>query len=139
MTARRPAPTDIAPGDALTVLYDGACPLCRREIAHYEALARAPAVDPQAVCFADVSDPGVPLPPGRTRAQLLRRFHVQRADGTLVDGAAAFVVLWARLPGWRWLARAARVPGATPLLEMAYRAFLPLRPTLQRWARRLAP
>jgi predicted DCC family thiol-disulfide oxidoreductase YuxK len=134
-------PTD-ARGDTLTVLYDGACPLCRREIAHYQSLARALADaadgDPAApaVHFADVSDPAVALPPQRTRAQLLRRFHVRRADGTLVDGAAAFVVLWARLPGWRWLARLARVPGVTPLLELSYRAFLPLRPALQRWARR---
>lgn len=138
MNERCPAPTD---ADTLTVLYDGACPLCRREIAHYQALAGASGGDPAApvVRFADVSDPDVSLPPQRTRAQLLRRFHVQRADGTLVDGAAAFVALWARLPGWRWLARLARVPGVTLLLEAAYRAFLPLRPTLQRWARRRAP
>lgn len=133
-----PAP-DAACGGTLTVLYDGACPLCRREIAHYRTLAQSRTLagaDP-ALCFADVSDPAVAPPPGApARAALLRRFHVQRADGTLVDGAAAFVALWARLPGWRWLARLARLPGVTPLLELAYRAFLPLRPALQRRARR---
>lgn len=134
MSERCPVPTD---ADTLTVLYDGACPLCRREIAHYQGIVQRQAA--RDVRFADVSDPGVPLPPARTRAQLLHRFHVQRADGSLVDGAAAFVALWARLPGWRWLARLARLPGVTPLLEVAYRAFLPLRPTLQRWARRRGP
>ena len=43
----------------LTVLYDGACPLCRREIGVYRGL------QPDApVCFADVSDTTLPLPPG---------------------------------------------------------------------------
>jgi demethoxyubiquinone hydroxylase (CLK1/Coq7/Cat5 family) len=115
----------------LTVLYDGACPLCRREIALYQGLpANAP------LCFADVSDPAVPPPPATTRAQLLARFHVRHADGRLESGAAAFVALWQRLPGWRWLAVLARLPGVLWLLERAYRAFLPLRPALQERARR---
>lgn len=128
----RPAkPTD-TPTDTLTVLYDGACPLCRREIAVYQGL---PASAP--VCFADVSDPATALPAGQPREALLARFHVQRADGRLIDGAAAFVALWARLPGWRWLARLARVPGVTGLMELSYRTFLRVRPRLQRLARTL--
>jgi 3-demethoxyubiquinol 3-hydroxylase len=116
--------------DTLTVLYDGACPLCRREIAVYRGLeAEAP------VCFADVSDVGVALPPGTTRAQLLARFHVRHADGRLDSGAAAFVALWSRLPGWRWLAWAARVPGVAWTMERAYRGFLRFRPAMQRRAR----
>ena len=116
--------------DTLTVLYDGACPLCRREIAVYRGLeADAP------VCYADVSDGGVALPPGTTRAQLLARFHVRHADGRLASGAAAFVALWARLPGWRWLAVLARLPGVTWAMEVAYRGFLRWRPAMQRRAR----
>lgn len=121
--------------DTLTVLYDGACPLCSREIAHYRALA-GQGREPAALVFHDVSAPAATLPGGPTRDELLRRFHVQQADGRMLSGAAAFVALWARLPGWRWLATAARLPGVTMALEAAYRAFLPLRPALQRWARR---
>ena len=76
---------------AVTVLYDGACPLCRREIALYRGLRSE-----RAVCFVDVSDASL-LPAETTREQLLARFHVQRADGTLVSGAAAFLTLWAHL------------------------------------------
>jgi predicted DCC family thiol-disulfide oxidoreductase YuxK len=115
----------------LTVLYDGACPLCRREIGLYRDLQPLQAGQP--VCWADVSDPALPLPPGTTREQLLARFHVRSGDGELLSGAAAFLALWAELPGWRWLARLGRVPGAAWLMERCYRLFLRWRPTLQRW------
>jgi 3-demethoxyubiquinol 3-hydroxylase len=118
----------------LTVLFDGACPLCRREIALYRGL---PANQPLA--FVDVSDTSVGLPPGTERAGLLARFHVLRPDGSLADGARGFVALWAALPGWRWLARLAALPGVTPLMELAYRAFLRLRPAMQRVAAAFEP
>ena len=116
----------------LTVLYDGACPLCRREIGVYRGLQpNTP------VCFADVSDVALPLPPGTTREQLLARFHVRSRNGELLSGAPAFLALWAALPGWRWLALAGRLPGAAWTMERTYRLFLRWRPALQRWAFRL--
>ncbi len=116
----------------LTVLYDGACPLCRREIGLYRGLqSHTP------VCFADVSDAALPLPPGTTRAQLMARFHVLGSDGALLSGAQAFLALWAALPGWRWLARIGRLPGVAWVMERSYRGFLRWRPMLQRWAFRL--
>jgi len=125
--------TDTPP--ALTVLYDGSCPLCRREIAVYRDLQPVQPGSP--VCFADISDAHVPLPPGTTREQLLARFHVQARDGELHSGAQAFLRLWAALPGWRWLALWGRVPGASGVMELTYRIFLRFRPRLQRWASRL--
>lgn len=118
----------------LTVLYDGACPLCRREIGIYRGLrSNTP------LCFADVSDGALPstLPPGTSREQLMARFHVRSSDGQLLSGAQAFLALWAVLPGWRWLARAGRLPGAGWMMERSYRLFLRWRPALQRWASRL--
>ncbi len=127
------APAECADA-ALTVLYDGACPLCRREIALYRGIAAS-----QPLSFVDVSNTATSLPAGTHRAQLLARFHVQQPDGTLVDGARGFVALWAVLPGWRWLARLAALPGVTPLMELAYRAFLRLRPLMQRTAAAFEP
>ena len=115
----------------LTVLYDGACPLCRREIGVYRGLRANAPVD-----FFDVSDAAQPLPPGTVRGQLMARFHVRLADGELLSGANAFLALWAALPGWRWLALAGRLPGAAWVMERAYRLFLRGRPTLQRWVAR---
>ncbi len=106
-----------APTAPLTVLYDGACPLCRREIGVYRGLqSSAP------VCFADVSDVAQPLPPRHQREQLLARFHVRDTDGRLLSGAQAFLALWAALPGWRWLARIGRVPGTAWAMERIYRS-----------------
>jgi predicted DCC family thiol-disulfide oxidoreductase YuxK len=119
---------------ALTVLYDGSCPLCRREIAVYRDLQPLQPASP--VSFADISNAAVPLPAGTTREQLLARFHVQGPDGQLLSGAQAFLALWAALPGWRWLALAGRLPGASWVMERMYRLFLRWRPLLQRWAAR---
>ncbi len=119
---------DARPDAPLTVYYDGACPLCRREIGLYRGLP-----SDGALCFVDVADPAQPLP--AAREQLLERFHVAHPDGRLDSGARAFLALWAALPGWRWLARLGALPGVTPLLEAAYRVFLRVRPAMQRLAR----
>ena len=123
--------------DALTVLYDGGCPLCRREIAHVQKLAATRS--DSALCFVDISEAQACAFAPAERERLLSRFHVQRADGSRLHGAAAFAAMWARLPGWRWLARLARLPGVLTLLEWAYRGFLHLRPALQALARRWEP
>ncbi len=125
--------TDSSDADTLVVMYDGACPLCRREIGVYRHLAPV-----QPVEFCDVSGPAVPLPVELTREQALARFHVQHADGRIESGARAFIALWERLPYWRWLAKFARLPGVAALMEIAYRGFLRVRPAIQRWAGRRA-
>ncbi len=111
--------------------YDGACPVCRTEIAAYQ---RADGGDD--LHWIDVTrcEAGE-LGPDLDRAAALARMHVRRADGTLVQGAAAFVEIWASLVRWRWVARLARIPGVLPLMELGYRGFLKCRPL---WRRRSA-
>ncbi len=108
----------------LTVWYDGACPLCLREIALMRRLDRRGAID-----FVDVAAPAAACPVDRRL--LLERFHA-RENGVLLSGAAAFAAMWRAIPLLRPLGLAARVPGALWLLERAYRAFLRVRPALQR-------
>lgn len=123
--------------DTLTVLYDGGCPLCRREIAHVKHLAQRQA--DSGLCFTDISCSDDTTVSDLERKALLARFHVQRADGSRLSGAAAFVAMWSRLPGWRWLARLARLPGMLGVFETGYNAFLRVRPALQSLAHRMAP
>ena len=118
----------------LTVYYDGSCPLCRREIAHYRRLDGG-----ARVCWLDVSAAGAPLDAGLSCDSALRRFHVRDARGRLYSGGAAFARLWQVLPGWRVPGRVFAWPPLSWLLEGAYRAFLPLRPRLQRLAARWWP
>ncbi len=125
--------SDSSATDSLVVLYDGACPLCRREIGIYRDLTPDRPIE-----FCDVSNRATALPPDSTHEQLLARFHVQHPDGRLESGAYAFIALWERLPYWRWLARLGRLPGVAALMEVAYRGFLRIRPTIQRWVAKRA-
>jgi demethoxyubiquinone hydroxylase (CLK1/Coq7/Cat5 family) len=129
----KPAPQE----DTLTVLYDGGCPLCQREIAHVQSLAQKQSGS--GLSFADISRSDDTTVSDIERQALLARFHVQRADGSRLSGAAAFVAMWGRLPGWRWLARLAQLPGMLVVFEWSYNAFLRIRPALQSLARRVAP
>lgn len=107
------------------VWYDGACPLCLREIALMRRLDRRGSIN-----FVDVAagaDPSCPI----DRAQLLARFHAEE-DGVVHSGAAAFAAMWRAIPLLRPLGLAARHPLMLRVLEAAYIRFLRLRPRLQR-------
>jgi predicted DCC family thiol-disulfide oxidoreductase YuxK len=115
---------------SLTVYFDGSCPMCRREIAIYRRLPQAAAVD-----WVDVSA-GAELGASLSCAQAMARFHVRDRQGRLYSGAAAFSKMWRMFPGWRWLGWLSAWPPLSWLFEAAYRLFLPLRPSLQKWVRR---
>jgi predicted DCC family thiol-disulfide oxidoreductase YuxK len=110
-----------------TVYYDGSCPLCRAEIGYYRRNDHS-----GALCFIDVSERDAPVLADLTQRRAMERFHVRAGSGQLLSGAVAFVEVWARLPRWRWAARAAEFPGAIAVLEFGYRVFLPVRPVIAR-------
>jgi predicted DCC family thiol-disulfide oxidoreductase YuxK len=104
------------------VWYDGECPVCRREIGLYRGFTDLGHVD-----WRDVSDPAVPTG-SIGRAEALRRFHVRLADGRVVAGAAAFIALWRDTRHLAWLARLIDRWPLRPLFDLAYSAFLAVRP-----------
>jgi predicted DCC family thiol-disulfide oxidoreductase YuxK len=120
---------------ALPVLYfDGACPICAREIAHYR---RQPGSE-NLVWVDAASCPPEVLGPDLNRADALARLHLRRPDGSLVSGAAAFVGIWQGLKAWAWLGRLFASGPALRLLDVAYHAFLKVRPLWRREATRPA-
>ena len=111
-------------GPRVTVWYDGACPLCLREIALMRRLDRRGAIR-----FVSVQDGDeCPLDP----ETLLARFHAQEPGGPLVSGAAAFAAMWRAIPVLRPFGLLAQVPPIRWLLDRFYVAFLRVRPWLQR-------
>lgn len=123
-TSGHSSPATPLAADKASVYYDGGCPLCRAEIATYQQTAGGDTlawVDAQACGVAELGS-------GLDRSNALARLHVRRADGTLLQGAAAFAEIWSALPGWRWLARLARLPFVLPILDVAYTGFLRIRP-----------
>lgn len=111
----------------VTVWYDGACPLCRREIAFMERLDRRGAIS-----FVDVSE-GQPESCPVAQEGLLARFHV-RENGKVLSGAAGFAAMWRAVPLLRPLGELARLPPLNRVFERLYTVFLRFRPRLQKWA-----
>ena len=112
---------------ALTVYYDGACPVCWREIAVY----RRQVGDEQCVWIDASICAESALGKGLSRDSALARFHVRRADGVLVDGMHGFTILWRALPRFAWAARVASCGPLPLLLDAIYRVFLWVRPLWQ--------
>lgn len=112
------------------VWYDGACPLCVREIALMRRLDRAGRLR-----FHDLArtDAVCPL----DRGVMLERLHA-REEGRLLSGAAAFAAMWRAIPLLRPLGLLARRPSVLRALERLYVVFLRRRPALQRLAGRLS-
>ncbi len=112
MTAKTQSP--------LTVYYDGACPVCRREIGFYQRRTGAD------VAYCDVATEARPAP-DLGREEALKRFHVRLPDGALVSGAAAFLALWGATPGFGLPVRLLSARPVVAALDVAYSGFLKLR------------
>lgn len=110
----------------LKVWYDGACPLCLREIALMRRLDSG-----GAITFVDVAQGADPACPVDQR-ELLARFHAEE-NGQIVSGAAAFAAMWRAIPLLRPLGVLARNGLVLRGLEAAYLRFLKIRPRLQRF------
>ena len=101
------------------VFYDGGCPLCSREIAHYRRRRGAEDLE-----WLDVSIAISPLDDyGLSRTAAMARFHVLDTAGGWQTGAWGFAELWSHLPAYRWLATIVRRLRLLPLLDAAYQRF----------------
>ncbi|MGF1476689.1 MAG: thiol-disulfide oxidoreductase DCC family protein [Geminicoccaceae bacterium] len=115
-----------------TVLYNGACPICRTEIEHYKKLS---AKQSAALDWIDVSVDDEPLRRhGLTRDTVFKRLHVDMPDGRLVAGVDAFIEIWSRLKRYRWLAALTGRAWIKPVADLIYDRVLA--PALFAWHKR---
>lgn len=109
-----------------SVLYNATCPLCNFEIEHY---ARYAGANDLPIRFDDLNSDA------RERWALdadtaARRLYVLHG-GTLTSGIPAFLVLWAQMPRYRWLATVVGFPGIRQVASLAYDHVLA--PAIYRW------
>jgi predicted DCC family thiol-disulfide oxidoreductase YuxK len=102
----------------LTVFFDGACPICDREIALMRRLDRR-----RRLIFCDFSRPdydltSIAIPP----AELGRIIHACWGDGTVITGVDVFRAMWEAV-GLRFLARLTRFSLVEPIVVNAYAWF----------------
>jgi predicted DCC family thiol-disulfide oxidoreductase YuxK len=102
----------------IEVFYDGACPLCAREVRMLQGLDRD-----QRIRFIDIASDGFDSRElGVPWAALAARMHGRLPDGRLIEGVEVFRRMYAAV-GFARLVALTRWPGVAPLLEIAYRLF----------------
>ncbi len=108
----------------IEVFHDGDCPVCRIEVRFYGRIDKAGAIRwTDITSLADAA-----LPYGKSRAELLGRFHVRelspQAAGRWSIGVDAFARIWRELPVFRRFAWIFAVPGIRQLAQLFYLGFL---------------
>lgn len=107
-----------------TVLYDGACPRCRRSMSWALAADPARLVAPVDLNGVDVRT----IHPALRPETCMRSMHLVRADGRIAEGFDAVATIAGWLPAFWPLGLLARVPGVAPLGRRLYNALAATRP-----------
>tara|TARA_Y100001935_G_C17289746_1_gene502555 strand:- start:45 stop:428 length:384 start_codon:yes stop_codon:yes gene_type:complete len=105
------------------IIYDGKCPICSREIAHYKRRSGA-----KNLKWIDATrDIDFLKSIGVEQKTVLEKFHVMNVHGEWEIGAAGFVYMWSYLWPYRWLSNCIKFLHLIPVLEKAYLKFLKIR------------
>jgi len=100
------------------VFFDGACPLCRREIAFLRWFDRR-----DRIRFTDIAaDDFDPRVVDSTYETLMERIHGRLADGTILEGVEVFRRLYAAA-GFGPLVWLSRLPLVSHALDVGYEVF----------------
>jgi len=108
---------------AFEVYYDGGCPACRREMAHYRA---HPSAVP--IRYTDVvAEPERLAAIGITQRDAIHRLHARDEQGRLLVGMRAFLGVWLRIPRYAAIARRLEWLIASRPVEWLYARFCDFR------------
>jgi predicted DCC family thiol-disulfide oxidoreductase YuxK len=109
-------PTDTSRN--IEVFFDGACPLCRREVAMLKRWDRH-----GRIIATDIAAPDFdPHPTGRTWDELMARIHGRLPNGDIIEGVEVFRRLYSAI-GLGWLVSVTRWPGIRSVMDLGYRIF----------------
>lgn len=106
-----------------TLYYDGACPVCAKEVGLYQKQEGACGIEWVDVARCAEDELGADL----NRQDALRQLHFRHSNGELISGVAAFAALWQTLPRWAWAGRLLACRPVLWLAEPAYQLFLKVR------------
>lgn len=127
-TMEKTVTTETDDQSSMTLYYDGACPVCSREVSLYRKLDREGSIR-----WHDVSESEGDLgSDGVNQTDALAIIHARLPDGRLVTGVEAFIAVWDRLPGFRRFAGVARWRPVTWMLEKGYAWYAPRRKRVMR-------
>ena len=118
----------------LTILFDGGCPLCLREVKTLKSLDQSR----QRLAFVDIDQPDYnpELNQGITYSQAMGRIHAIASNGEVVTDVAVFRRAYG-LVGWGWLYAPTQWPVIGAIVDLVYswwaakRLQLTRRPSLQ--------
>tara|TARA_B100001029_G_C14903235_1_gene362133 strand:- start:237 stop:587 length:351 start_codon:yes stop_codon:yes gene_type:complete len=84
---------------AIKVFFNNSCSICRFEINHYKK------VSDSSLEWIDITDNYQALKlTSKNKSELLRRLHVID-NGKVIGGAKAFVIIWSKIPKYKFLAK----------------------------------
>jgi predicted DCC family thiol-disulfide oxidoreductase YuxK len=107
----------------LKIYYDGACPLCSREIEHYKKQDSH-----NRLKLIDISDPHFDAEKEGVDSQRVHQLmHVRKPDQELSTGIDAFLAIWRELPGYGWLIHLVGNPLLKPFFDLGYHGFARIR------------
>lgn len=118
---------DAKPHWQIKILYDGACPFCRRTIEFFQNRNHRGLLAFQDIACASF----VPSDYGTTWRELNRTVHAIRPDRSLIMGMDVFRHAYSAI-GLGWLAAPTGWPILRPCFDIAYRFFSRYRVPLSR-------
>ena len=103
------------------VFFDGACPLCSREVKHYQKLVLNNGSEND-IDWIDISKSKVELKAECIKYEdAMRLMHIKDGSGVHQVGLDAVLTLWDKLPYYRRLSGFLRsIPSIYPVLANAY-------------------
>ena len=116
----------------LEVLYNSECPVCDKEIKHYEKISRGQ------ILYTPISVTSLGSW-GLSESEAAEKLHA-RLDGKEMVGVDAFLAIWSRLPYYRILSRFVKMPPIKVVANIVYsRVLAPILFSLHRSRQKKVP